>query len=367
MNTNKLVIIIPTISAIIISLISCGTESKSIHEAARSGDIKGVRYFIDRGVNINTTAKHGTTPLHYAVTNNHIDIVKILIKNGADIKVKNKLGDTPLHIGVSFCNTKMIDLLLKHNAKVNIKSENGKTPLNQLTLCHCDNYKNIITMLIKHGANINSKDNSGSTLLHLASGYDTNSDYIKFLIGKSATVNSGDNLNNHYYLQCYFSAHSRRTLLIFSSIFRPIASHSSSFSSHSLSHSLIPFSIFPSTFLAISSHSLSFGPLNFLYIPALPPPPPLYIIQMPSMNPKSYHEPLLLTSYILTESVKRLMIKVTKDISPCQRPAQNPAGSYTNLDSGPGAHPRKKANTIKKTMTGRNILNNIFIGTPDMN
>jgi hypothetical protein len=59
----------------------------------------------------------------------------------------------------------------------------------------------------------------------------------------------------------------------------------------------------------------------------------------PRRNPKLYHPPVLLTSYILTLSENRLIMNVMMQMSPCHRPAQKPAGLSMNLDSGPAVQP----------------------------
>jgi ABC-type uncharacterized transport system permease subunit len=75
------------------------------------------------------------------------------------------------------------------------------------------------------------------------------------------------------------------------------------------------------------------------------------MIPAPITNPKSYHPPLLWTSYRLILSVNNEMKNVTGAITPCHRPRQKPAttmlsGEAVLRDSfGPAVH----AVIIKKT------------------
>ncbi len=55
---------------------------------------------------------------------------KFLIANGADINHKNELGWTPLHHAVVFYRKDIVELLLSHQADVNARNKAGYTPLN---------------------------------------------------------------------------------------------------------------------------------------------------------------------------------------------------------------------------------------------
>jgi len=57
---------------------------------------------------------------------------------------------------------------------------------------------------------------------------------------------------------------------------------------------------------------------------------------MPIINPRLYGHPELSISYTPTSGLNKLMTKVTREINPCHRPAQKPAGSTSNRIS-PGA------------------------------
>ena len=55
--------------------------------------------------------------------------------------------------------------------------------------------------------------------------------------------------------------------------------------------------------------------------------PPPNRIPAPNTNPKSYHPPVLLTSYMETLSINKLRIKVKGAMIPCIKPYQKPLGS----------------------------------------
>ena len=62
-----------------------------------------VKYFVEKGANIEAKNNDGDTPLHYACLNQKTEIVKYFIEKGANIEAKNKNGNTPLHYACMGC------------------------------------------------------------------------------------------------------------------------------------------------------------------------------------------------------------------------------------------------------------------------
>ena len=56
--------------------------------AARDGHAAVVRLLVDRGAQVNHTAKYGLTALMLAVIRSHVDVVRVLVDAGADLQVK---------------------------------------------------------------------------------------------------------------------------------------------------------------------------------------------------------------------------------------------------------------------------------------
>ena len=63
-----------------------------LHCAAmrKDGDVRFIRFLLDKGSDINAQDAEGNTPLHYAFAHDNAEIVKVLIENGADIQIKNE-------------------------------------------------------------------------------------------------------------------------------------------------------------------------------------------------------------------------------------------------------------------------------------
>jgi len=58
-------------------------------EAVRKGDASGVTALLDKGVDVNTKFRYGTTALFKAAERGNVEVVKILLARGADINVKD--------------------------------------------------------------------------------------------------------------------------------------------------------------------------------------------------------------------------------------------------------------------------------------
>ena len=58
-------------------------------EAVRKGDSASVTALLDKGVDVNTKFRYGTTALFKAAERGNLEIVKILLAHGADVQVKD--------------------------------------------------------------------------------------------------------------------------------------------------------------------------------------------------------------------------------------------------------------------------------------
>ena len=106
----------------------------SIHAAASTGYIEGVKQHLAAGTDVNTQNEDGLTPLHRAVSAGKFaekkEITKLLIANGANVNAKNKNGYTPLHYAAAKSHKEVNELLISKGAEVNAMSDDGETPLN---------------------------------------------------------------------------------------------------------------------------------------------------------------------------------------------------------------------------------------------
>ncbi len=192
-----------------------------LHSAARMGLIEIVKFFIEKGIDINTANLWGTTPLHYACEWGRAEIIEVLIQSGADIDVKDKKGWTPLRRAVYRGNKEMTELLLDRGAELNFEESEYNSILHEAadsgyeklvsmildknadiyslnkrggTLLHSAVYgglKNLTELLLKRDFRIEEKNDYGMTPLHIAA-FRGNKNVVEFLILKGAEVNAAD-------------------------------------------------------------------------------------------------------------------------------------------------------------------------------
>jgi ankyrin repeat protein len=76
-------------------------------------------------------------------------MVGMLLQRGADVNSRTKSGTTPLHTAVLYNHYETAEYLIDKGAIVNSKSSSGVTPLE---LARTARYKHIEKLLREHGA-----------------------------------------------------------------------------------------------------------------------------------------------------------------------------------------------------------------------
>ena len=122
-----------------------------LHDATLSGNVEAMRLLLEHGIDVNSKAVDGWTPLHVSVSSfghgesegySEYDRFKILLDAGANPNAKTKDGWTVLHAAAA----------------------NAYTGWRQ----HPEDEINTLTALVGAGADPNSCDSHGRTALHLA-------------------------------------------------------------------------------------------------------------------------------------------------------------------------------------------------------
>ncbi|XWS18559.1 hypothetical protein CRYUN_Cryun32bG0055700 [Craigia yunnanensis] len=84
---------------------------------ANEGDLDGIRELLDSGINVNFRDIDDRTALHIATCQGQTDVVSLLLQRGADLESKDRWGSTPLADAIYYKNHDVIKLLEKHGAK----------------------------------------------------------------------------------------------------------------------------------------------------------------------------------------------------------------------------------------------------------
>ena len=75
------------------NLIDPKTGNSFLHMAAMEDYPEMVKYFIEKGANLNMKNNDGNTPLHLALKHKHKKIIKLLMDNKAALDIPNNDGD----------------------------------------------------------------------------------------------------------------------------------------------------------------------------------------------------------------------------------------------------------------------------------
>jgi ankyrin repeat protein len=102
--------------------------SKSINNYINNMDISGFVDFYEL-----REKETGNSYLHLAIEGNCPDLLKYFIEKGADINKQNKEGNTPLHLASKYKNMEIIGILLDKKAKLNIPNNEGEIPFDYFT------------------------------------------------------------------------------------------------------------------------------------------------------------------------------------------------------------------------------------------
>ncbi|MFH1884082.1 MAG: DUF6263 family protein [Planctomycetota bacterium] len=124
-------------------------RTKTLHDAARDGDIDQVQLLISKGADVNEKNRMGWTPLHTAVQNRRQALIELLIAKGADINATNNRGQTPLMAAIDIGQKDAVELLIAKGADVNVMGSRGD---NALSLAKKRRNTEIVDLLLKHGA-----------------------------------------------------------------------------------------------------------------------------------------------------------------------------------------------------------------------
>ncbi len=194
-------------------------ENLPLHLAVSNGHYKLVKYFLARGVDIESGDREHTSPLMLAALNGqekivklllskgadvlkqddngmsalqwasyrgNTEIVKLLLDKGADVKAKKPNGSASLHGAAYSGHSETVELLIKRGAEIDAKNEAGYTPF--LSACAAGQVE-AAQILLNNGANLNEKLNNGWSAMHIAA-ESGNGQLVDLLMQRGMDVNA---------------------------------------------------------------------------------------------------------------------------------------------------------------------------------
>lgn len=174
------------------------TPENLIHWISASVDMRMLKRFIARGVDVNRATNLGERPLVHAAQGLHAEAVALLLDAGADPDLANLVpdleGNTALHAvsrhgatvaTVVAAGERIVKLLLGKKADPRARNRNGATALQFAA----SQRPELARLLLDAGAAVDAADNNGSTPLHRAV-QGRQSALVRVLLDRGADVNA---------------------------------------------------------------------------------------------------------------------------------------------------------------------------------
>lgn len=140
---------------------------RAFQQSAYTDNTGSVTRLLDSGLDVNSHARNGATPLVHACRVGATEVVRLLFERGADVTVhgKGQYGVPPIHAAAQSGKLDVVELLLQHGADANSKASDGSTAL---MVAAIQGNTAMIRTLISGGADVNVEGAEGAGVLHAA-------------------------------------------------------------------------------------------------------------------------------------------------------------------------------------------------------
>ncbi len=177
------------------TIISKNGETALLNIARNTKNIEVIKYFIEKGTDVNQVDQRGNTALINAAGKNNMDVVKLILANTQRIDHKNNEGQTAFMSAIGNNELEVAKEIFENGASIKVKDKKGFDPGYYVVESFDGNievFKEKFNFLIQNGYRITSKHESGTMLFHSAIAKQ-NTEILDYLLDKGIDINAKDN------------------------------------------------------------------------------------------------------------------------------------------------------------------------------
>lgn len=149
-------------------------SSTLLHHAARSNQVRVMKYLLEHGVELDATDKHGDTALHLAAREGHVQAIHLLLESGADISIFNSEKEASVHTAAMEKSGQALQAIVEHHfcKTCRLKGFRNRTILHYIAaednMEACKVLQGCLAKVPDKQNCLHLKDDDGLTPIHLA-------------------------------------------------------------------------------------------------------------------------------------------------------------------------------------------------------
>lgn len=167
--------------------------------AARNSNLELIKYFLEKGLDVNAIDHSGNTPFINAASKNNFEIITTLFQQVKDINQKNNNGESALALAIANNTPEVVGFLLENKADVATENAKGFYLNSYLVESYSTKneaqFKQKLRLLTNNGLDVTKKQKNGNTLYHLAVAKN-NINLLKIIEPLQIDVNAKNNQGN---------------------------------------------------------------------------------------------------------------------------------------------------------------------------
>ncbi|CAK3986241.1 Palmitoyltransferase AKR1 [Lecanosticta acicola] len=149
-----------------------------LHQAIRNNDFELVRFFLERGADVDIDNSYKTTPIMYASKYSSPELVSLLLEYAPDLNKLSFINAAAIHWSVWPGNAKVTELLLMAGANPNHPMADGSSPLSCAILTGS---VSMVKCLLRFGADPLQRNDEYETPLQIAHSQSDSEEILKLL------------------------------------------------------------------------------------------------------------------------------------------------------------------------------------------